>query len=73
MQEICKPLLFDACMFKFNINNHIVQKYQMCKPQCDKLRIEHPYNCPSQIHEGIIDETRGRSLRDHLLFLSVSL
>ena len=37
------------------------------------LRIEHPYNCPSRIHEGIIDETRGRSPRDHLLFLSVSL
>ena len=37
------------------------------------LRIEHPYNCPSRIHKGIIDETRGRSPRDHLLFLSVSL
>ena len=43
----------------------------MCS--CNKLRIEHPYNCPSRIHEGIIDETRGRSPRDHLLFLSVSL
>ena len=37
------------------------------------LRIEHPYNCPSRIHEGIIDETRGQSPRDYLLFLSVSL